>query len=269
MIAGFQRASGNFVGFLDSDDAWAPDYIRAHLSAHLNPDFCAGMSCCDMMIIDHSSRLLTSTWKEMKKDRGSPAGESRSRLRPTCDEILDAKPPTFNPARDTISYERQSGRAAWMFSPTSACVYRSDLLGLMLPKSGSHFRISADYYLSMQASVLTGCLFIEAALAYYRVHGKNGFSIHPVVGGNWRPGIWDRENSRNYNRRIVEHIQSEVDAYVSVFGSHEVKAALEMFGEESASAAEPLRFASKTPKRRKTRFWKNMRRISRNAIGSK
>lgn len=290
MIAGFRSASGNFAGFLDADDVWAPDYIRAHITAHLNPDVSAGMSCCDMMVIDRSGHLLTGTWKDMKKTRGAEDGENRLRLRPAPEELMKGGAPSFDPTRNTITYQRQSAPAQWMFSPTSACVFRSDLLGMIIPKTGEGFGTSADYHLNMQASALTGCLLIDAPLAYYRLHGKNGFSVNPVVGGEWFPGFWNDEVNVGHLRRIIEHMRSNVDAYTAVFGKPKFEGTLGMFDELARSLQASEKEGADTqdvvdmtmsnagevrvpnsgemPIRKSARLLKNIRRISRKMIGT-
>jgi len=231
MIAGFASATGNFTGFLDADDVWAPDYIRAHLAAQLNPDVSAGMSCCDMMVMDRSGHLLTGTWKDMKKIRGAEDGENRLRLRPAPEDLLKGDAPSFDPTRNTITYQRQPALAQWMFSPTSACVFRSDLLGMIMPRTGEGLSMSADYYLNMQASVLTGCLMIDAPLVYYRIHGRNGFAVNPVVGGEWYPGLWTGGVNLGLARKIVEHMESNVDLFAAVFGKPKYEDALGAFHE--------------------------------------
>lgn len=239
MKAGFQFVTGRFVGFLDADDAWTPDYMKAHVFAHLNPDFSAGMSCCDMTVIDDEGHLVAGTWMAVAKIRGESSAGPGQLVRSVDRRYSDNRMPVFDQSRHSVTHVQQPFPARWLFSPTSGCVFRRDLLELMLPSSSEHFALSADYFFNMQASVLTGFLLVDAPLALYRIHNRNGYSKNPVVGGYWSPGKWSPTIAQGYDDRIVEHIRQNLEKYERVFGVVETDAAVrKIIGERSSNPVE-------------------------------
>ncbi len=48
---GMRNASGAFVGPLDADDLWAPDFLRAHILSHLNSSRVSGFSFYDAIVL--------------------------------------------------------------------------------------------------------------------------------------------------------------------------------------------------------------------------
>ena len=59
---GFAATDAPFVAFLDADDVWLPDFLLAHLSAHLNATHTAALSSCDLFLIDRDRQLLRGTY---------------------------------------------------------------------------------------------------------------------------------------------------------------------------------------------------------------
>ncbi|MES0015917.1 glycosyltransferase family 2 protein [Mesorhizobium sp. M0036] len=57
---GFAATDAPFVAFLDSDDVWLPDFLLAHLSAHLNTTHSAALSSSDVFLVDGGGTLLAA-----------------------------------------------------------------------------------------------------------------------------------------------------------------------------------------------------------------
>jgi glycosyltransferase involved in cell wall biosynthesis len=239
MLLALRAARGDFVGFLDADDFWAPDYMQTHIEAHLNQTASAGMSCCDTAVVGKDRQMLSGTWMALGKPRGKQV-EGLTEVVP----FLFRKP-KMNQNQKTTEVPRtylfkQPERATWNFSPTSACVFRRDLLNVVAPRNPDHiagFRISADYFFNMLCSTLTGCLIIDKACSYYRIHGDNKFSNNPFVGGaEFLVGKWLSGTNEKHHHLITQSIMENHELLSPVFGSALVPAA--------------SKFAAKLPARR-------------------
>jgi glycosyltransferase involved in cell wall biosynthesis len=231
MMRALKEAEGDFVGFLDADDLWASEFVRLHIEAHLNQSKSAGMSCCDMGIIGKEGQLLAGTWMPFGKPRGKQEGQM-TELKPFVGPAIGATGPDCFPDSDRVYHFQQTNPAHWKFSPTSACVFRRALLTLIAPDDAEGFRISADYYLVMLASIFTGCLIIEKPVSFYRLHGSNSFSNNPVMGGNWREGKWDPSVSKKYKKLMLISINAKYELLCTIFGQWEVLEAIRKLNHE-------------------------------------
>jgi glycosyltransferase involved in cell wall biosynthesis len=211
------EATGDFIGFLDADDLWAPDFMQTHIAAHLNRSHSAGMSCSDMAIIGKDRQLLAGTFMTLLKPRGQP---NKKLLE--IQAVWDSGQMGTDIELPKVYLFKQSFPAVWRFSPTSACVFRRDLLTLIAPRNEDHvatYRLSADYFFNLLSSTLTGCLIIDRPCAYYRMHGGNGFSNNPFVGGAQSlSGKWNAGNNKTCNDIIVQSIVEGYDRLAPVFG---------------------------------------------------
>ena len=221
MLVALGEATGDFIGFLDADDIWCEDFVERHIAAHLNHIRSAGMSCCDMGVIGKDRQLLTGTYMALDKSKAIKGGQL-SVIKPAIRSKDMPEQDNFSLTPDQIFYLEQTKPAMWTFSPTSACVFRRDLLTLIAPRDTTGFRKSADYYFIMLASILTGCLIIEKVCCYYRIHGANVFSSHPVVGGTWISGQWAEDENKKSMMKIIQAMNQNYGQLSSVFGRWQV-----------------------------------------------
>ncbi len=70
----------------------------------------------------------------------------------------------------------------WLWSSTSAMMFRRGALVPVLTDNIRHIRLSADFYMTNMVHMLGGTLLIQETLGCYRRHGTNGFALSQIVG---------------------------------------------------------------------------------------
>lgn len=218
------QLTGVFVGFLDADDLWAPNFIRSHVMAHLGTEQANSFSCSDLGVISSDGRLLASTWHQLAKPRGIRSDATQSSAVTPLNDISELVGASKGASKGTpkgvsngeILYAQHGSAAGWFFTPTSGCVFRKAMLDVIMPEDVETFRISADYYLVMFSSLLSGALILTRPLGFYRVHGENNFTKHPYLGSSFQPGPWD--SPIPYNKAILRHIDANFDRFAALFG---------------------------------------------------
>jgi glycosyltransferase involved in cell wall biosynthesis len=170
MLEGLDATSGPFVAFLDADDLWHPEFLERHVSAHMSERGAAAMSCSNLALIDAEGTQLSG---------GKP-------------NFMDGDPRNAN--RKFVLTEEDAGEEirvfvapsneplGWIWSATSAMMFRRTVLDTLRPSRPERLRISADSYLAKGAHVLGGTVRIERSLGCYRLHGENAFSRNPLYG---------------------------------------------------------------------------------------
>ena len=76
------------------------------------------------------------------------------------------------------------GRLGWIWSTTSAAMFRRAVLDPIMSPESRCLRICADRYVFNFSHGLGGSLLIPTVHGCYRRHGTNGFGAHPVLGGD-------------------------------------------------------------------------------------
>ncbi len=139
--AAYERAHGDILCLLDSDDFFARDKLRLVVEG-LRPES-AGLLIHAMTAIDRSGRPLT---------RVPPGRLERGWL--------------------ASSVERRGGR--WGAPPTSAICLRRDVAGYAFPLPlGLGTWGTDDLFVSWLLALLTPVVALDSALTYYRIHGAN------------------------------------------------------------------------------------------------
>ena len=128
---GLKQAAGHFVALLDADDIWAPSFLLAHISSHLNSNHVTGLSYSDALVIDHNGNVLQGTWMDMHKSRSKTLSGAE------CKQYVPIDPKqwneNFDPQTDLVEFVSGPWVATWHFSPTSGCVWRTGLLRELVP----------------------------------------------------------------------------------------------------------------------------------------
>jgi glycosyltransferase involved in cell wall biosynthesis len=169
MLEGLDATSSPFVAFLDADDLWHPEFLEKHVSAHMSERGAAAISCSNLALIDAEGTQL-SGGKPNFMD-GDPR-QPHHRL--FCmEEVL---------GDETRVFVAASYPVGWMWSATSAMMFRRTVLDTLRPARPERIRICADSYLAKGAHMLGGTVRIERSLGGYRLHGENGFSRNTLYG---------------------------------------------------------------------------------------
>lgn len=226
-VEGFRRAKGAFVAFVDADDYLFPEFVQTHVEAHMNPAFVAALTCSNEVLVDDENRLLASGFEKW------PRSESPDhRLAPNT-------PVMATPLSDWRGHWefdencRLSGETMplllvepdanitrhWIWSTTSAMMFRRGALQVILTDEVRDIRICADFYLVQLAHLLGGSLIIQTSHGAYRRHGSNNFASTTTIGRGVLAG-----GAKNYDYlevledRIRDVFLSDFDDYKDLVG---------------------------------------------------
>lgn len=203
-IEGFRRATGEFVVFVDADDWLFADFVETHVAAHLNPRYPAGLSCSNEVLVDAEGRAIGGgfeNWQHPCPDGGSgetgrldPAGSTQAvpvfgwhEAWTLGDHAVCNAPTTAGADLVHVGHDGNPLRE-WIWSTTSAIMFRRRVLELVLTDSARPIRICADYYLLQFSHLIGGSLLVQTAHGCYRRHGANGFAQSGVIGRGARLG---------------------------------------------------------------------------------
>jgi glycosyltransferase involved in cell wall biosynthesis len=142
---GFAASSGEIVVFLDADDMLAPGAVPAIRSAFSDP------------------RVAKLHWALAEIDQ---SGRQTGALRP---EVL-------MPAGDLRPRVVEHGPLGHSNPPTSGNAFSRRVLEQMMPMPEAEYRICADAYLVMLASIYGGLRRSLVPLSFWRRHGENRYN---------------------------------------------------------------------------------------------
>lgn len=219
MVAGLDRTSAPFVAFLDADDFWSEDFVSRHIAVHLSANSVVGMSCCDMKSINEDGEIIGSTQMSLRKPRTLTSNLKR-RIIPVALPAAAFTNPDLVKREDVdcFCYE-QAFPARWRFAPTSAAVYRRELVNILIPRHASRRVKNPDYLLGLLCSSFAGYISIDSASAYYRLHGKNIMSKNPFTGGKyWMSGPWNRADSAVMAKHMIKAVVENYKPLKNIYG---------------------------------------------------
>ena len=220
---GLAKLETPFVSLLDSDDVWYENFVRQHLTAHLNADFPVALTYCDSTIIDSDSRLLAGTAWWFDADPTVPPNRT----------ISPAALPDVDPTTGEVTYAprgRVTLHAEWMpdrgTNSTASMMLRRSFVDLVLCPPDQQLRLYLDYYLSTFASLLTGTIAIHESLYGYRMHGLNKHSDASVLGGAYNSSTkpWGPIRT-NILATIASVLHDKKVDLSTAFGSHRLSMA--------------------------------------------
>ena len=179
-------------------------------------------------MINDQNYILAGTWSQLQKVRfKSTEVDGLSIVEAQALSNMNAVPSFYEPPDEIPQltlFKADSQR--WVYSPTSACMYRRDMLRLAMPDDANSWRICTDYVFNVLCAMFSGCLIIDAALSGYRVHQSNNFSVNPVAGGDARPGLWSESIQRKRDSLLAKHVESKRKELLDTFGPHRVERVL-------------------------------------------
>jgi len=225
--AGFAKAGGDIIAFLDSDDYWHPEKLRI-LEEAFNKSDAVDFVYHFMDVVDNAHNII--------------------------DRFLF---PDFG-GNYLTSY--LCGNLPF-FSPTSGMAFRRDCLSRMMPLP-QEFRIAADIHMHyVLPFYIRGMSLVKKSLGYYRLHGGN------LSGGNLLTEVkLERErgiilmNMTHVECHSTEHgldsglLLKRLAAMVKVYDIH----ILSSQGKRLAALNEALHFRSFLPG---DAFWGRVKRI--------
>ena len=179
---GLLHTSGSFVVFVDADDLLFPDFIETHVKAHLNSARMAAFTNSELLQISADGQVLSGVQgicgtPEMRAARSFDAHDW---------ELASRNGLGLRQAAPSLKYVGpwEVGRLGWIWSTTSAAMFRRAVLDAIMSPESRCLRICADRYVFNFSHGLGGSLIISTVHGCYRRHGSNGFSRNPVFGGN-------------------------------------------------------------------------------------
>jgi glycosyltransferase involved in cell wall biosynthesis len=212
MLAGLDASESQFVAFLDGDDAWEPDFLDNHIRAHLDPAGAAAVSCSFMAIVDEQSRIVAGAQSNFR------AGDPRQHDTPARTlTVVDDDP--------TLVFVGRGG-TGWIWSTTSAMVFRRDAVDVIRPASGEAIRISADAYLAPAAHIVGGTVRLEKCLGRYRIHRDNGWAHGRLLGDGQPMGRIDAQREKAVRRALMAHFCASAARLEALVPEQELRAIL-------------------------------------------
>ena len=213
-LEGLRVARGDYILFLDSDDALLPDCVATHLSVHLSSRRAIGFTCTDsLQVVD--GRLVTAR----------NCSISEAFLRMPQDETLTSTAALERLEREGLDLPRLDASRLryvwpdctdWRWSTTSCMLFRRTVLDLVM--GATHLRelhIATDGYLTYISNLLSGSVLIDSAVVMYRIHGSNKSQATANLDGfansKMDPRLFDQVLSI-FSRDFVERFPVYADA---------------------------------------------------------
>jgi glycosyltransferase involved in cell wall biosynthesis len=192
-FAGLSYTSGEFVCLLDPDDRYDDAFLEAALAAHLNPvTFCP--------IVSTDQRLLTAS--------GAITGVYAAHSLKSAHQRHPDAVATLGAFMGVGGYDLlyfPAERAGWLWTSTSAMMFRRAALHYLRPHKVLSYRGSADSYLAQGAHLLGGTLFVDKPLVYRTVHASNAWLTEHVFSMSQnKKKTYGEERSRQCRADAIE-----------------------------------------------------------------
>ncbi|HEY7551038.1 MAG TPA: glycosyltransferase family 2 protein [Hyphomicrobiaceae bacterium] len=158
---GVDNSSGDFVALLDPDDRYAETFLQEAVAAHLDDTFmCPQVSADQYCVTEHGLTAATYMGHLALRRAAFETANLRAFVKNAAAPDRIFFPPWWND---------------WLWSSTSAILFRRPALKYLRPHRPLAYRRAADSYLASGAHMLGGTLFLPKPLVYRRVHSRNGF----------------------------------------------------------------------------------------------
>jgi hypothetical protein len=174
-----------------------------------------------MLQIDADGRFLSGTMSvlnlwETAKNQKENAIPVRSDVVPR----LDAQTSQWiMPSAGPLRYAK-AHTFDWLWSATSAMVFRRHAIELSIPRDPETVGICADHYLIHICHYFAGSVLMDEVLGAHRRHQKNFFSYLPVFGSSAFSSMRSSQEKLNNNniRTMLRHLLDRHAVFCSTFG---------------------------------------------------
>ncbi|MGP0060203.1 MAG: glycosyltransferase family 2 protein [Beijerinckiaceae bacterium] len=198
-LDGFRVSSGQYVIFLDGDDALLPQCIETHIFVHLSLRIHVGFTAGDMLQVVQE-QVVTTTGEAMNGYIRSGRGLRANLFRPFHGGPDGSWPPSHfgGDLRDKVHYVPPLC-TRWVWSPTSGLCYRRDALALFADNEQlPHLRTCTDMYFAHGIGGWCGSVLIDEPLFVYRIHGSNSLTLRAQLNRSlsYQPGTSGDSNDK-------------------------------------------------------------------------
>lgn len=176
-LDGFAASSGQYIIFLDADDALLPQCIETHVFVHLSMRIHVGFTAVDMLqVVDGA--VVVSTGEAMNTYFLSGKGNRPDLVRPFRDQRASGW--TFAGMGDDMHTKVRYVpplSTGWVWTPTSGLCFRRDAVALFSDNENlRHLRTGTDMFYAQGIGSWCGSVLIDEPLFIYRIHGTNIFT---------------------------------------------------------------------------------------------
>ncbi|MBZ9798141.1 glycosyltransferase family 2 protein [Mesorhizobium sp. ES1-4] len=219
---GFAAGNEPFVAFLDADDVWLPNFLAAHLSAHLNTMRSASLSSSDLLLVDANRAVLAGTYAGFGKPR---SGHQHGVIVPSGGLVGEMAADVAGPSTYPVTYFGPEAYG-WMWAPTSSMVFRRGALEPVLAFPFRSFSTSTDYLAATCAHMAAGSLLLSECLGLYRLHGANISTNGPYAGGYIQQTPTHAARQINLGADVLDYVLANAGRLDSINGRGFVSAIL-------------------------------------------
>ena len=180
-LDGLAASAGQYIIFLDADDALLPRCVETHIFVHLSLRIHVGFTAGDMLQV-FSDEVVVSTGEAMNDFIRNGKGR-RPRLFRPYRHPMDPHwpPPELDGMAEKIFYVPPLSNK-WVWSATSGLCYRRDALLLLSDNEAlAHLRTGTDMYFAHGIGALCGSVLIDEPLFVYRIPWRQYlFEARPI-----------------------------------------------------------------------------------------
>jgi glycosyltransferase involved in cell wall biosynthesis len=176
-LDGFAASSGQYIIFLDADDALLPQCIETHVLVHLSMRVHVGFTAVDMLqVVDGA--VVVSTGEAMNTYILTGKGKRPDLVRPFRAQSENGW--TFAELSDDLHAKVRYVpplHTGWVWTPTSGLCFRRDAVAIFSDNENlRHLRSGTDMFYALGIGSWCGSVLIDEPLFIYRIHGSNIFT---------------------------------------------------------------------------------------------
>lgn len=210
-LSGLEKANGQFVSFIDSDDMLTKDYAAAHVKTHLATN--VALTSSQIIEIDENDNI--HTFHSPSSPQTKPAMEIKE-----LENLLTLDIENLN---FKLLNTKSAPFGGWFWSPGSSAMFRKSAIEILLNyKKTENWKICPDKFVFNIANLIGGSAIIFTPLVAYRRHKKNAGHSDYVCGNKRYNNDYTTKLNIENNTKIrpltLDFIISEKEAFNQKFG---------------------------------------------------